>query len=332
VTAQTLQVVAGGAQSTVQDWPGRRGRLSDGFAHAGPMDDLAFRLANRLVGNPPGAAGLEVTFGGLRLSFERPAVIAVCGTECGAKLDGEPLAPWQAVTVQADGELRLGMSRGPGMRSYVAIAGGLGVPVVFGSRATHLLSNLGGHEGRALKKGDALPVEDAAHDAQSCVGRFLPEEARPRYASEWVLDLIPGPQSMPDFLTEDDVRRIHDGAWAVQAASNRVGLRLEPFGLQWARKDGGIAGGHPSNVLENGYPIGGLNLNGDTPVILGPDGPTAGGLAIVATVARASHWKLGQIRPGADRVRFAPCSVQQAVERATEHDEFVRNSEFEERS
>jgi urea carboxylase len=326
VTSQTLEVLAGGLQTTVQDWPGRRGKLSDGFAHAGPMDDLAFRLANRLVGNVSDAAGLEITFGGLCVRFERPAVIAICGTDCSATLDGEPIGPWEAVAVPSGGELRLGIARGPGARSYLAIAGGIGVPVVFGSRATHLLSQLGGHEGRALGRGDRLPVEEPRHDAERCVGLRVPEAVRPHYAREWVLDLIPGPQGAPDFLTDDDVRLIHSRPWAVQGASNRVGLRLESFGVQWARSDGGIAGGHPSNVLENGYPIGGLNFNGDTPVILGPDGPTAGGLAITATVARASMWKLGQVRPGADRVRFMPCSVDRAVDLAREHDELVEAS------
>jgi 5-oxoprolinase (ATP-hydrolysing) subunit C len=323
VSTQTLDVIAGGAQTTVQDWPGRRGRLSDGFAHAGPMDDLAFRSANRLVGNPPQAAGLEITFGGLRVRFQQPTVIAICGTDCLAALEGVPVPPWEAVAVGKGDELRMGMARGPGARSYLAVAGGIDVPVVFGSRATHLLSALGGHEGRALKRGDRLAFQEPEHDARANVGLRVEEALRPAYAQEWTLDLIPGPQAVPDFLTEDDLRLIFSRPWAVQAASNRVGLRLEPFGIEWARSDGGIAGGHPSNVLENGYPVGGLNFNGDTPVLLGPDGPTAGGLAIVATVARASMWKLGQIRPGADRVRFAQCSVERAVELGREHDERI---------
>lgn len=328
MTGGAFEITGAGVQAAVQDWPGRRGRLSDGFAHAGPMDDLAFRLANRLVGNSSDAAALEVTFGGLRVRALQDLVVALCGTDCAATLDGEPLAQWEAVAMADGSELRLGMARGPGARAYLAVAGGIDVPPVFGSRATHLLSQLGGHEGRALRKGDRLPVGESARDASVRAGRRVPEAARPGYVQEWELHLVPGPQGVPDFLTADDMNLIHSRAWAVQPASNRVGLRLESFGVRWARADGGIAGGHPSNVLESGYPIGGLNFNGDTPVILGPDGPTAGGLAIVATVARASMWKLGQIRPGADRVRFTPCSVEHAVALGREHDELIETTEL----
>ncbi len=136
----------------------------------------------------------------------------------------------------------------------------------------------------------------------------------PEYQREWDVEVMIGPQAAPDYLTERDVERLTTEAWKVDANSNRVGLRLEPFGFEWARSGGGIAGGHPSNILDDGYPTGGVNMNGDTAVILGPDGPTSGGFVVVATVVHGAIWKLGQIRPGTDTIRFKPVSLEEAIE------------------
>jgi urea carboxylase len=123
-----------------------------------------------------------------------------------------------------------------------------------------------------------------------------------------------GPQASPDFLTEADVERFFRRSWSVDKNSNRTGIRLEPEKFEWARTTGGIAGGHPSNILDNAYPVGAINVNGDLPVILGPDGPTAGGFICVATVAHAGFWKIGQLRPVGDTVRFREVTVAEAVE------------------
>jgi allophanate hydrolase subunit 2 len=147
----TIEIIAPGAQTTVQDFPGRLGRLADGFSQAGAMDHFALRAANALVGNDPSAAGLEVTVGGLRARFGGDALIALCGTPMPATLNGEEMPLWESVAVREGDELRLRMSRGPGFRAYLAVAGGIDVPEVFGSRATHTLAGLGGLEGRALR-------------------------------------------------------------------------------------------------------------------------------------------------------------------------------------
>ena len=305
-----MKIVDAGPQTTVQDHPGRLGRLADGISPAGAMDHFAFRVANALVRNPPTAAGLEITLGGLRVRFDAPAVIALCGTPQPATLNGGPLPPWESVAVGAGDELRVRMSKGRGFRSYLAIAGGIDVPEVLGAHATHTLGALGGIDGRALRRGDRLALRWTPPDC-SAVGRRFADA--PEYPREWDLEIMVGPQADPEFLTHGDVEHLCSQHWQVDANSNRVGLRLEPVRLEWARSSGGIAGGHPSNILDNGYPLGGINMNGDTPVILGCDGPTSGGFVVVGTVVHGALWKLGQIRPGADMVRFRPVTLAEAL-------------------
>ena len=122
-----------------------------------------------------------------------------------------------------------------------------------------------------------------------------------------------GPQGSPDYLTSSDMETFFSREWSVDTNSNRTGIRLESHAFQWARDSGGIAGGHPSNILDNPYPVGGVNINGDLPVILGPDGPTAGGFVVAATVIEAARWKLGQLRPVGDRVRFHRVTLEEAL-------------------
>jgi urea carboxylase len=265
------------------------------------MDHLAFRAANLVVGNPPAAAGLEVTLGNFAMRFD--GAVAVCGAEAPVTLDGREVAMWEA----HDGrELRVGAARGPGFRLYVAVAGGIDVPPVLGSRATYTMGALGGHEGRALAAGDRLPVGAARGEPRAFT-------ARPDYTREWELRAMRGPQSAPDFLTERDMEMLFSRSWSVNPNSNRTGTRLEGGTFEWARRSGGIAGGHPSNILDNGYPVGAVNINGDLPVILAPDGPTAGGFVVAATVIHADLWKLGQLRPVGDHVRFVEVGIDEAV-------------------
>jgi 5-oxoprolinase (ATP-hydrolysing) subunit C len=193
----------------------------------------------------------------------------------------------------------------------MAIAGGIDVPPLFGSRATYTMGALGGLEGRALKAGDRLPV-GAPRDGGRAL-RFK-ESARPAYARDWEIEAVPGPQAAPDFLTEEDMQELFGRRWPVDRNSDRTGIRLELHRFAWARDSGGVAGGHPSNILDNPYPVGAVNVNGDLPVILGPDGPTAGGFIVAATVAHAALWKLGQLRPVGDHLRFRRVTVEEAAE------------------
>jgi urea carboxylase len=194
---------------------------------------------------------------------------------------------------------------------YIAFGGLVDVPRVLGARATYTIGGIGGVEGRALRAGDLIPLKGVNLD---CSARRIKQAALPTYEHEWTLHAIRGPQADPEFMTAADMDTFFSRAWKVSPQSSRTGIRLEPHRFQWARESGGVAGGHPSNILDDGYPVGGVDMNGDTPVILGPDGPTAGGFVVLATVIRASLWKLGQLRPGRDTVRFQEVGLEEALQ------------------
>jgi urea carboxylase len=316
-STRAIEVLEGGIATTVQDYPGRVGMMSQGLFPAGPMDHLAFRAANLLAGNPEGSAALEVTLGGLGLRFEGDATVVVCGAEAEVTLDGDPLPLWESRRVGSGVELRIGISQGPGFRQYVAVSGGIDVPLFFGSRSTYTMGALGGHEGRALQAGDRLPLGDAKEPGAA--QRFR-EELRPSYTRDWEIETVRGPQASPDFLTEEDMEEFFSRTWPVDKNSNRTGIRLASHKFKWAREGGGISGGHPSNILDNSYPLGAININGDLPVILAHDGPTAGGFVVAGTITHVGLWKLGQLRPVGDTVRFRELTVDEAVERGRELD------------
>jgi 5-oxoprolinase (ATP-hydrolysing) subunit C len=308
---RSAEVIEGGIQSTVQDYPGRRGMLAQGFFPAGPMDHFAHRAANLLVGNPVSAATLEITLGNVRLRLEADATVAICGAEAPVTSGGNELALWESHRVPSGSELAIGIAPGPGFRLYLAVDGGFDVPELFGSRSTYTMGALGGLDGRPLQQGDRLPLGVPGANG---AGRRFKQDARPPYGREWEVRAMRGPQAAPDFLTESDMEVLFGRAWPVDRNSNRTGIRLESHKFDWARKSGGIAGGHPSNILDNSYPVGAININGDLPVILGPDGPTAGGFVVAATVIHADFWKIGQFRPVGDTVRFREVTIDEAVE------------------
>jgi len=324
-----IDVLEGGIQTTVQDWPGRRGLLDQGICPAGPFDGLAFRLANLLVGNDPGAAALEITAGNVQGRFGEDAVVALGGADMRPTLDGEPLALWQAHRVRAGQTLALGSVSGPGFRSYLAVAGAVDVPEYLGSRATYVPGAIGGFEGRALKKGDRLPIGQATTGSDALAGRRLKPEAIPVYGNEWEIEAVPGPQSAPDYWTWNDFDHFFGHTWKLDRNSNRMGYRLESHAWEWAREGGGVAGGHPSNILDNGYAVGAVNIAGDQPIILCVDGPTLGGFVCAAGVAAGAMWKLGQMAPGRDKIRFKEVSIAEAAALARATDALVSETSVE---
>jgi 5-oxoprolinase (ATP-hydrolysing) subunit C len=323
---RSLEIIEPGIQTTVQDYPGRRGMQAQGFFPAGPMDHLAHRAANLLVGNPESAATLEITLGNFRVRLDADATIAICGAEAPVTVDGDEVALWESQRVAAGAELAIGIAPQSGFRFYLGVDGGFDVPLLFGSRATYTMGALGGLDGRPLQAGDRLPLgEPGANGA----GRRLTAAARPQYSREWEVRAMRGPQAAPDYLTEDDLETLFSRPWPIDRNSNRTGIRLESHKFEWARQTGGIAGGHPSNILDNSYPVGAINVNGDLPVILGPDGPTAGGFVVAATVIHADFWKIGQFRPVGDTVRFREVSIEEAVEAARALDERLTDASVE---
>ncbi|GAA5017474.1 urea carboxylase [Kitasatospora paranensis] len=305
-----IEVVRAGTQTTVQDWPGRTGYWHVGVPPCGPMDDLSFRLGNRALGNPEGAPGLECTLQGPALRFTAPTWVCVTGAPAPVTVDGTPVPQWQPVRVPAGALLDIPAPPGPGLRTYLLVAGGLDVPRFLGSAATFTLGGFGGHGGRALRVGDVL------HGGTGPLGPDAgptPAELRPVLTSAWELPAVEGPHAAPEFFTEQDVEEFYAADWSVHFNSARTGVRLVGPKPGWARPDGGEAGLHPSNIHDTPYSVGAVDYTGDMPVLLGPDGPSLGGFVCPATVATGQRWKLGQLRPG-DTVRFVPVTPQAAAE------------------
>ena len=305
----TIDVLDGGVMSTIQDYPGRMGYWNIGVPPSGPMDHLAFRLANKLVGNEEGVAGLEVTLIGPTLKFNTDAIIAVTGPAMALSLDGAPLAMWQSHHIKAGSTLKMG-KLAEGCRTYLAVKGGFDVPDYLGSKSTFTLGQFGGHGGRALRVGDVLRLFKL--EANTPLKTLAPT-AQPVYTHQWEIGVLYGPHGAPDFFTEDDIDMFFSTDWEVHYNSNTTGIRLIGPKPQWARKDGGEAGLHPSNIHDNAYAIGTVDFTGDMPVILGPDGPSLGGFVCPATIVQAELWKMGQLKAG-DKIRFKRLSHAQAAE------------------
>jgi len=275
------------------------------------MDALAFRLANRLVGNAPGAAGLEITVSGPTLRFACDTKIALSGADFGARLNGQPVPPWRAVFVPGGSVLEMGSAQGAGARAYLAVGGGIEAPPYLASRSTFILGKFGGQSGRVLRAGDVLHIDNPQTDSRET--RKLPEGLIPQYGSEWEIGVLYGPHGSPDFFTPEDLDVFFWAAWKVHYNSDRTGVRLIGPKPRWARKDGGEAGLHPSNIHDNAYAVGTIDFTGDMPVILGPDGPSLGGFVCPVTIVEAELWKIGQLKAG-DIVRFRALSLEQALE------------------
>ncbi|MCE5291878.1 MAG: 5-oxoprolinase/urea amidolyase family protein, partial [Nocardiaceae bacterium] len=275
-----IDVITSGPLTTVQDLPGRIGYWHIGVPPSGPFDRVSFSEANLAVGNPAGAPGLEVTAGGLTLRFSEPTIVCVAGAPVSVTVDGESAAQWEPLEIPAGATLSIPMASGPGLRLYVAVRGGISVPQYLGSASTFTLGGFGGHGGRALLAGDVLRVgtTDAAAPAPTPVNR------RPAIVSEWHIGVLEGPHAAPDFFTRNDIETLYATAYEVHHNSARTGIRLIGPKPEWARRDGGDAGLHPSNIHDNAYAIGALDFTGDTPIILGPDGPSLGGFVCPAVV------------------------------------------------
>lgn len=315
-----IEVLSPGAQSTVQDLPGRIGHWAVGVPPSGPMDALSFQLANRLVGNAAETAALECTLTGPTLKFYAPTTIALTGAHMGAKLNGTPVAHHVALSVPADSILELGEIEGAGNRTYLAVRHGIDAPLYLGSRSTFVLGQFGGHGTGALRTGSVLRINrDGATSAP--LDQIAPD-SKPALTREWELGVLYGPHGAPDFFTESDIDTFFSHPYEVHFNSARTGVRLVGPKPDWARKDGGEAGLHPSNIHDNAYAVGTIDFTGDMPIILGPDGPSLGGFVCPATLADAEKWKMGQLRPG-DTVRFKRLTVANALALQTAQDDIL---------
>ena len=303
-----IEVQRPGMLTTVQDWPGRVGFWQVGVPPSGPMDDLSFRLANRVVGNSQSLPALECTVSGPALKFTHATLISVTGAEAPVSVNGVPVAMWEPVLVPAGGVLDVGKITGAGLRTYVAFASGLDIPKYLGSASTFTLGQFGGHGGRALTSTDVLRVTGKQTRRTP---RAIHHDERPAFTKHWQLAVTEGPHPAPEFFTREDMAAIYGTNYEVHFNSSRTGIRLVGPKPNWARTDGGEAGLHPSNIHDNAYSIGAVDFTGDTPILLGPDGPSLGGFVCPITVVSGERWKLGQLAPG-DTVEFVPIRAEVA--------------------
>jgi urea carboxylase len=309
-----IDVLEPGAVTTVQDWPGRLGYWQVGVPPSGPMDEVSLREVNLAVGNHEGAPALEITATGPTLRFSHDTLICLGGALSKATLDEAVIPWWTPVAVPAGTVLTIGPIPGPGLRTYLAVRGGLDVPRYLGSASTFTLGRFGGHGGRALRAGDVLRVCAAPVLGGPVLGAPVatPAERRPAIVGDWEIGVTEGPHAAPEFFTRADIDELYASAYTVHHNSARTGVRLIGPRPSWAREDGGEAGLHPSNIHDVPYAVGALDFTGDTPIILGPDGPSLGGFVCPAVVASGELWKIGQLRAG-DTVHFVPVKEADAA-------------------
>jgi biotin-dependent carboxylase-like uncharacterized protein len=305
-----IQVTEGGLSTTVQD-TGRFGNYHIGMPPSGAVDQYAHRIANFLVGNEADAATLEMTYSGPTLEFEKDTLIAVCGADMSPELDGETVPTWTAVRVDAGQTLEFQFAT-EGARAYLAVAGGIDVDQVMGSRATYTLIGIGGYEGRELEAGDELPVGEAAVGGQE--GATVDDDVIPDYADEDTIRVVMG---LCDYRLTDEGRDVLLGTeWKISDEADRVGYRLDADvdiqDLFEEREQPFGAGTDPTNVVDLGYPIGSIQMAGQ-PIVLMRDAVTGGGYATVGTVISPDRGTLAQGRSH-ETVTFESISVDEALE------------------
>ncbi|MBO2945178.1 urea carboxylase [Paenibacillus sp. F411] len=320
-TELAIEVLDGGVQTTVQDDPGRVGYWDIGVPPSGPMDRLAFRTGNRLLGNDDQAAGLEMTLRGGAYRFRADFRICLTGADMQATIDGDKIPMYTPIPVKAGSTLTLGEAQ-YGMRAYLLVGGGLDMPLTLGSAATFTLGGFGGHSGSALRAGAVLGVHPGPSEDSAPLLAGLPPASVPQLGREWNIGVIPGPHCTAEYVLPEYLEQLTTTSWEVHFNSSRTGVRLVGPAPLWAREDGGDAGLHPSNIHDNAYAIGALDLTGDMPILLGPDGPSLGGFVCPVTTATAELWKLGQLHPG-DHVSFTLITVEEAEQLRREQESYL---------
>ncbi|HSL01736.1 MAG TPA: biotin-dependent carboxyltransferase family protein [Rubrobacteraceae bacterium] len=305
----TIRVKSPGLLTTVQD-TGRFGEYAIGMPPSGAMDVFSYQVGNYLVGNEEGAAGLEITYFGPELEFTADAVIAVTGAEMPPKINGEQAATWEALQVR-EGDVLSFDYLNSGARSYLAIAGGIDVPVFMHSRSTYTLIGLGGHEGRALQEGDELAVMEATGRSDR-IGRRVDDDHIPAYSKETELRVIVGLASYR--LTEESMEEFLSTTWTVTPDADRVGYRYKGGELKFVeREQPAGAGADQANVVDFGYPIGSIQVPGGVePIVLMNDAVTGGGYATIGTVISADRDRLAQTKTN-DKTRFRSVDLEEAL-------------------
>ena len=303
------QVIKKGLETSIQDYPGRIGTLNQGFPASGPMDSWSFRLANILVGNEPGEAALECQFMGPTLKFKSDRVIAITGANMSPKIDGELIPMWESIEIKANQTLEMAFAT-VGARSYIAFSGGINSEPWLGSRSTFHKAGVGGIEGRAIQDNQIIPLGKN----KKIQLRKIKKDSIPIISDDknWSIEVVRGPND--DWVDEKGHKIFLNSKWKLQAKSDRTGYRLDGPKLTFSDKATNKSlehGSEPSNIIDQGYPAGAINLAGQTPIILVNDGPSMGGFINPYTVPSSAFWKLGQAKPG-DTFKFVEISVEKA--------------------
>jgi biotin-dependent carboxylase-like uncharacterized protein len=304
----SVRVIKGGLLTTVQD-EGRTGVYHLGMPPAGAMDKFSYRVANMLVGNPPGAAVLEATYLGPELEVLADTVFAVTGADMPVKLDGEEVEPWTSHAAKAGSVISFEFLRA-GARAYLAFAGGIDVPEMMGSRSTYTLVGFGGFEGRGLQTDDEVRL---LPDGTGDPGRSVPQELRPTFGRETELRLVVGLASYR--LQPDSLTGFFQTTWQVTPDANRIGYRYRGGELHFVdRTPPHGAGSDPANVTDIGYPVGSIQVPGGVePIALLADAVTGGGYATIATIISADLDRAGQSKTN-DATRFVEVDLDGALQ------------------
>jgi antagonist of KipI len=310
-----IEVRAPGLLTTVQDL-GREGFGPMGVSPSGAADAVALRVGNRLAGNAEGAAGLEMTLLGGSFFFREAAVVALTGSDFAPTLDDERVETWSSVEIRAGQTLQMGPTRA-GARCYLCVRGGIDVKSFLGSASTHLLSGLGGFEGRALRKGDVLKVGRAIEGFRTFRKRNLARRALEKLSPRKVLRVTAGPQS--DWFSKETWKLFYRGTYRVTEESNRMGLRLE--GAAIASASGG-------EMISEGVSLGAVQITASgLPIILFVEQQTTGGYPKIANVISADTSSLGQLRPR-DEIRFELVEMEIARALLVEQEELLVSKEL----
>lgn len=305
----TISVLTPGLSTTVQD-RGRFGYYHVGLPQGGALDAYSAQAGNALVGNSPGEALLECTYMGSNLEFQEETVVAVTGAPVDVAVDGKAAPMWERLIVPAGGRLEFGVIKG-GARFYVAVRGGIDVPLVLGSRSTYPLGALGGFQGRKLETGDVLPV--GAPVAPLPDARTVPEDLRPEFERAQEVRVIMG---LYDFrLSTPGRRNLLEEEWTLTPVADRAGLRYQGPGVEWTEREQPFgAGSDPSNIVDAGYAVGSIQIPGGTqPIILHRDAVSGGGYAMVGTVISADMDLVARAAPGTS-TRFREVTMEEALE------------------
>lgn len=303
----TLEILEPGLSTTVQD-RGRFGHYNVGIPQGGSMDQLSAEIVNALVGNSLEEAVLECTYLGPKFRTSEPAVIAVGGAPVDVKVNGATAPQWEAIELAAGDEVSFGFLKG-GTRYYVAVRGGIDVPLVLGSRSTYALGALGGYLGRKLAAGDDVPVGDAA-PGEVLAG--IAPELRPAFPAETEIRVLLG--LYDHRLTRSGLATLLDSTWTLTPVADRTGLRYSGPQIEWKTREQPFgAGSDPSNIVDAGYAVGSIQIpGGNEPIVLHRDAVSGGGYAMVATVISADMDQLARSAPGT-KTRFVAVTMEEAV-------------------